>query len=38
MGMAKVSITIDEEVQRQARELAPDGNLSKLVSDALLHQ
>lgn len=38
MGMAKVSITVDEEILRQAREIAPGGNLSKLVSDALLHQ
>lgn len=31
----KVSVTIDEEILSEARGLAPDGNLSALVNDAL---
>jgi len=31
----KVSVTIDEEILAEARGLAPDGNLSALVNDAL---
>ena len=31
----KVSVTIDDEVLAAARALAPDGNLSALVNDAL---
>lgn len=38
MGKARVSITVDAEILREAREIAPGGNLSKLVGDALLHQ
>ena len=38
MGMAKISVTVDEDVLREARELAPEGNLSRLVGEALMHQ
>lgn len=31
----KVSVTIDDEILAEARGLAPDGNLSALVNDAL---
>jgi post-segregation antitoxin (ccd killing protein) len=31
----KVSVTIDEEILAEARGLAPGGNLSALVNDAL---
>lgn len=31
----KVSVTIDDEILAQARILAPDGNLSAFVNDAL---
>ena len=31
----KISVTVDEEVLAAARELAPSGNLSALVNDAL---
>jgi post-segregation antitoxin (ccd killing protein) len=31
----KVSVTIDDEILAEARSLAPDGNLSALVNDAL---
>ncbi|MEA2219731.1 MAG: Post-segregation antitoxin CcdA [Solirubrobacteraceae bacterium] len=31
----KVSVTIDAEILAEARGLAPDGNLSALVNDAL---
>ena len=31
----KVSVTIDDEILAEARRLAPDGNLSALVNDAL---
>ena len=35
MPMAKVSVTLDEELLAEARRLAPAGNLSGLVSEAL---
>ena len=31
----KVSVTIDDEILAEARGLAPDGNLSALVNEAL---
>lgn len=33
--MKKVSVTIDEDVLAEARRLAPEGNLSALVVEAL---
>jgi post-segregation antitoxin (ccd killing protein) len=33
--MAKISVTVDEELLAEARRLAPGGNLSGLVNEAL---
>ena len=38
MGVAKVSVTVDEDLLAEARSLAPGGNLSGLVNQALAHQ
>lgn len=38
MGVVKISVTVDEELLAEARRVAPEGNLSGLVNQALVHQ